>query len=116
LKKNIKANNLNRVKIYHVGLGSKNSDKPNKIGIKTKRLDDLVSINEIRKYDCIFMKIDAEEYSKDILIGARKILDNSSKAILLMEDYLHEDIIRYLNKNFIFYKKLSPYNSFWIKI
>lgn len=116
LKKNIKANNINTVKLFNIGLGSRNTYKPNEIGIKTRRLDDMVNSRKLKQYDTVFMKIDVETDSKDVLIGAYKFMHSSSKIILLVEDYFHEDVIHYLKKNFIFYKKLSPYNSFWIKI
>lgn len=115
LKKNVADNKITNIKLFHIGLGSKNSKTLNKAGIITRRLDSIIKPSIAKNFDSIFIKIDIEGYEKDALEGAREFLNNTKKAILLIEDYVNKDIIPYLEKRFDFYKKITPYNAFWIK-
>lgn len=115
LKKNVRDNKITNIKLFHIGLGSKNTKTLNKVGIMTRKLDSTIKPSTAKKYDAIFIKIDIEGYEKEALEGAKKILDKTQKAILLIEDYIDKDIVNYLEKNYVFYKKLTPYNAFWIR-
>lgn len=116
LEKNIKDNKVTNIKLFHLGLGSKNTKTPNCVGIITKRFDSVVKSSIAKQYDSIFIKIDIEGYEKEALMGAKEFLKNARNMTLLVEDYIDKRIVTYLEKEkFIFYKKLSPYNAFWIK-
>lgn len=115
LKKNIKDNKVKNITVFHVGLGSRDTSTPNKVGVITKRLDSLVKPSTAKQYDTVFIKIDIEGYEKEALEGATEFLKNTKKAVLLIEDYIDKDIIAYLEEKSHFYTKLTPYNAFWIK-
>jgi len=115
LLNNVKLNNIKNFKLYRVGLGESNIKKPNRFGILTKKLDDILDKKTASKYDVTFIKIDIEGYEEEALRGGREFINSSKKVYLLIEDCVKKDIYKYLKKNFTFYKKLTPYNSFWTK-
>jgi hypothetical protein len=116
LKKNIAENNINNVKAYNKGLGSKKTNKPNKYGITTVTLDSLLPVNFYKKYDVVFVKADIEGYETDAFKGAGNLIHSAKKLIVIVEDCVDQGIISYLKKQkFLFSVKLTPYNSFWIK-
>lgn len=115
LKTNLKDNKIKNYKVFHTGLGCKNALQPNKLGVLTKKLDSLIKPQQIKKYDIIFIKIDIDGYEREALEGARNFIAHAPKIVLLIEDCVDPKIIGYLKKDFAFYKKITPYNSFWIK-
>jgi hypothetical protein len=111
LKSNIKLNNIKNVKLYKLGIGSK------KMKIKDFDIAPLSSVltkNTIKKYDSIFIKLDVDDYVLDALVGIQDCVDNSKEVILLVEDFVDKNSIKYLDKNWKFIDKLTSYNSFWI--
>jgi len=115
LKKNIQKNKLKNVRIFHIGLGAINNNKPNKIGVKTKKLDSLISKDFVSKFDSIYMKIDVDGYEKGVLEGGKDFIRNSNNLTLLIEDFVDNEIVTYLKKDFQFISKPSEYNSIWRK-
>jgi hypothetical protein len=115
LKKNIKTNGIRIVRLYHLGLGSKNTSIPNKVGVKTKKLDTILSSKYAKKFDRIYFKIDVDGYEKSVLEGASNFIRSADSITLLIEDFVDHRIIKYLAKDFEFLEKPSLYNSFWIK-
>jgi hypothetical protein len=113
LKFNIAANNIKAIKLFNLGLGSKITKKPNKFGILTVPLDSLDVANKVAKFDSVYMKIDIEGFEEDALKGAKVFIDNCQQFTLLVEDCVNPGVIRYLERNFEFIKKITPYNSFW---
>jgi len=116
LSKNIQINKLENVTLYRVGLGSKNSIIPDKRGIKTKKLDSILSPSFSKKFNSIYIKLDVDGSEKDVLEGAKIFINRSEKTTLLIEDFVkYKVIVKYLKeKKFKFIKKLTPYNSFWV--
>ncbi|HVZ66634.1 MAG TPA: FkbM family methyltransferase [Patescibacteria group bacterium] len=115
LEKNTKINHAENVKLYHIGLGDKNTKINNRRGIKTVKLDSLFNKKEIKKYDSIFMKIDVDGSENEVLRGATSFIKDSPKLTILIEDFVDRRIIKILRKQFLFDRKLTPYNSFWYK-
>lgn len=116
LKKNIVLNNVNGIKTYPIGLGDKKTKTKNKFGITTQRLDHVLKPSLIKKYDCIVMKMDIEGFETEALKGSQGIIDNAKEVYLLVEDIVDKRLPKTLSKDFVFIKKLTPYNSFWKKI
>jgi hypothetical protein len=115
LQENIKKNHIKNVKLFHIGLGEKDTNVPNKIGIVTKKLDSVVNPSLAKQFDVVFMKIDIEGCEKEALEGAQKFIKNAKRVVLQIEDCVDKSIVSYLEKDFVFYNKLTPYNSFWVK-
>ncbi len=115
IKKNIKVNNIKNSKLYHFGLGSINSNKKNKKGIITKKLDTVLTKKILVKYDSVYIKIDVDGSEKDVLLGAKSSIKNAKEITLLIEDFVDQRIVKYLSKDFEFISKPSSYNSFWKK-
>lgn len=115
LAHNILLNGIKNFKLYKIGLGSRDTKNPNKFGFITKKLDNVLSAKTAQKYDVVFVKIDIEGYEEDALRGASVFIKKSKKVYILVEDCVRKDIYKYLKKNFVFYKKITPYNSFWTK-
>ncbi len=115
LKQNVKINNIKRIKIFPVGLGSVNSDKANVYGIKTKKLDNILGEEYSKKFDAIYIKIDIEGFETDALIGSEGFVKNAKKVVFLIEDCVDTKVINYLSDKYFFIDKISPYNSFWEK-
>lgn len=115
LEKNVTINKLKNVKLFKVGLGSKNAKKQNERGIITRRLDDFLDKKTLNKYDVIYIKMDVDSYEKEVLLGAKNFLSKSKHITLLVEDFLDNSVVKELPKHFTFLEKITPYNSFWIK-
>ena len=113
--KNINLNKLNNIKLFEIGLGQKNTNQLNKFGFAVRKLDSILSINFAKKFDAVFIKIDIEGYEEEALRGSKLFIKNSKTVYFMIEDCVNQKILKYMDKNFKFYKKISPYNSFWIK-
>ena len=115
LKKNVKENKLKNIKLYHFGLGNEDGKAKNRQWIKTKKLDSIYKKEDIEKYDVIFVKIDVDGFEKFVFQGARDFIKNSNELIVLVEDFIDLNVVRYLEKDFNFVAKYTTYNSFWSK-
>lgn len=115
LKKNIEQNHIKNIRAIKKGIGSKNTIKKNKIGITTVTLDSVVKPSVLKKYDMVVMKIDVDDFVLDVLKGVEKCVSTSGEALLLVEDFVDKKAINVLERKYIFDKKLTSYNSFWIK-
>jgi len=116
LNKNIRANRIKNIKVLNVGLGDKNTNKPNQFGFITKKLDDVLKKDYVQKFDALFMLIDIEGYEKFALKGAKNTISRAREYYLLIEDCVDTTLPQYLSKDFVFLIKNTPYNSFWKKI
>lgn len=113
LKKNTILNGIKNIKLFNIGLGSKESVGKS---FEIKRLDNIFKSPELKKIDSIFIKLDIDGGEIDVLMGAEKILKMGIRTFLLIEDFVNPKNIKYLEKNnFKFIRKDSPYNSFWVK-
>jgi FkbM family methyltransferase len=75
---------------------------------------DAVSGGNENACDVLILKMDVEGVEKEVLIGARKMLDSGKDCYLLVEDFVNPEIVRYLeNIGARFICKLTPYNSWW---
>lgn len=114
MKKNVVINNLRNISLNHYGLG--NHEGINRIGVKVKKLDSVLTQKYINSYDVLFIKIDIEGHEINALKGAQNILKNTKNVELMVEDCVNPKIVTYLKKNkFTLINKVSPYNSFWCK-
>lgn len=113
LKKNIKINGLEHIKIYEFGIGSRSGK--NKTGIITKPLDS--TIKNYSEYDSVFIKLDIDDFVIDGLKGIEKATNNFKNVTLLVEDFVKpRETFKYLeSNNYKFIKKLTSYNSYWEK-
>lgn len=113
LKRNIIENNLHNVKVFKKGIGTKKG--VNTAGIRVSKLDKIIGKNYLTKYDCVFIKLDIDEFVLDGLYGIKDALPPNVRTYLLVEDFIKpKEIKKWLEKNnFHFLKKLTPYNSFW---
>lgn len=95
-------------------MGSYDAKRENKLGFVVKKLDSVLQKKHLRKVDELYIKIDIEGSEIEALKGAMELLTIPKGVTLLIEDWQGKKIINYLTKNnFIFVKKLTPYNSFW---
>jgi len=139
LVRNIRLNKLYeliniKIFLYNIGLFDKDCEEIISIDLKKPSSSSLIfdnnnnnyeetvtlkrfdSLNvKIDKYDLIVIKLDTEGSEVKILKG----MENSIKGkelVLLIEDFLDIRVVNYLNNNnFKFLKKITPYNSWWIK-
>lgn len=116
LLRNLKLNDIKNIKVYKKGLGDKKTDKINKFGILTERLDDILGSSFSSKYDSIYIKLDIEGFEESALRGAAKFIENAKKITFIVEDSINVRVVKFLSKNARFVVKLTPYNSFWEKI
>lgn len=81
--------------------------------IEMKKLDDILK-NEPSIDDILIMKIDVEGMEKNVLQGAQKALQFYEKVYVMVEDFIDQEIIQYLQEEqWIFLKKVTDYNSWW---
>ena len=81
--------------------------------VKTRTIYSLL-INEINNFDIIFIKIDIEGFETEALIGAKIILKTNKKIYLMVEDFIDNRIIDFLeNTSATFVGKFNNYNSWW---
>lgn len=127
LSENIILNSLTKVKLFNFALFSSHKSfeiyyerndiqttsklKESETGFITKTLDDLCE--ELKyPYDVLIMKIDVEGYESEILKGGKKFLEKFQEIYLCVEDFINNDIVKFLEKNdFIFINKFTTYNS-----
>lgn len=89
--------------------------------VRRSELTEKVTISTIDKQvgmvdlpDVVVLKIDVEGSEISVLEGARATLAAVDEALLLVEDFVDQKIIAYLQANgWSFQGKLTPYNSFW---
>jgi len=115
LKKNIKINNLNNIKIKTIGIGSRNTT--NKLGIQINTLDSILGINYLNKYDVVVIKMDIDDFVVDGIKGIINSVNKSKKTYLFIEDFVkRKSVVNILKEyGFNFICKLTEYNSFWVK-
>ncbi len=67
--------------------------------------------------DVLAVKLDVEGYEVNVLEGARDVIARSGETLLLVEDFVDDSVVRYLqDEDWTFVDKLTPYNSFWRKV
>lgn len=115
LKKNIQINKVKNIKIKNIGVGS--SNKKNKGNFQVDTLVGILGVNFSLKYDEVFIKLDIDDYVMEGLVGIMDFVNRSKKVNLFVEDFVErKKIVKFLEKNnFDFDRKLTEYNSFWIK-
>lgn len=115
LKKNIQINNLKNIKIKSIGVGGRSGK--NRGGIKINTLTGILGKNFAKHYDEIYIKLDIDDFVMDGLKGIIDFVNSSNKTHLFIEDFIErKKVINFLKKNnFEFERKLTEYNSFWIK-
>ena len=134
LEKNIKLNNAKNIKVFPFAIYKENDLKisikieekatgTNSISLDIQNNDaevvntrtiDSILINEINNFDVIFMKIDIEGFETEALIGAKIILQSNKKIYLMVEDFVDNRIIDFLeNTNAAFIGKFNNCNSWW---
>jgi FkbM family methyltransferase len=80
--------------------------------VRVAPLDSLFS--EIGHPDLLVIKIDVEGMEIDVLKGAQRVLSGAADVLLLLEDFVDNSIVAYLESNhWRFLDKLTPYNSLW---
>lgn len=136
LKENIRLNKVKNVSPFNIALSntikkkyfyfvkhmlmftSYKDSSAERMLVKTAKLDSFIKFLP-EKYQELYLKIDAEGHEVEILEGAKLLLKKFNKITLLIEDIVpdkKEKLLDYLEKNFIFLKKLTSYNSFWVKL
>lgn len=115
LNNNIKLNHIKNIKIFKIGIGSKNTKQKNKAGFSTRTLDSVLGKNYFKKFDEVYIKLDVDDFAIDALKGIKECVNRGKNITLLVEDFVDKKTPDYLEKNsYVFLKKISPYNSFWI--
>lgn len=135
LCENIKLNNLeSRVKTFNYALYKEDSFLfivPNKTTpgssyvakettkekeqVVAKRIDSIEDLKNI-DFDVCISKIDVEGCEIDVLEGGKMFFSQNKEFYLVVEDFVNNKIIDYLENNeWMFVKKLTTYNSWWKK-
>lgn len=84
--------------------------------VQTKQLD-TVLLSEVGNYDCMVLKLDVEGSEEAVLEGAKAVLESCPEVYLVVEDFVKDSIIPYLEKEgWDFMHKKTNYNSWWKKI
>ena len=89
--------------------------KQDEYDVLDRKLDSFLGVDYSKKFDHVYMKIDVDGGEVNVLNGAKGFVRNSGKITLLIEDFVDNSIVKFLEKDFQFVEKPSPYNSFWIK-
>lgn len=133
-QRNVKLNNARNIKVFPFAIYKENDSnisikiEKNATGsdsvsldiqnndvevVKTRTIDGIL-INEINNFDVIFIKIDVEGFETEVLIGARTILKSNKKIYLMVEDFVDNRVVDFLeNTNATFIRKFNNYNSWW---
>jgi FkbM family methyltransferase len=86
------------------------SELSEKVEIST--IDKQVNIETLA--NVVALKLDVEGSEISVLNGAAATLAAAEEVLLVVEDFLDESVITYLQANgWSFQEKLTPYNSFW---
>lgn len=133
LQKNIKLNNLKKVKTFQTALSNKvaikefyveptmhmfasSSSSSKKVKVKTQILDNYIKFME-ESFDEVYIKLDVEGHETEVLKGAQKLIDLIDKTILLVEDSFTSKttakLENYLKNKGRLMIKQTTYNSFW---
>jgi FkbM family methyltransferase len=65
-------------------------------------------------FDVLAIKMDVEGSEVAVLMGAIKTLCSAREVLLMVEDFIDDKIVHYLEATgWKFMKKVTPYNSFW---
>lgn len=115
LKKNITLNKRDNIKALNVGLGATDAKRENKFGIIVKKLDSIFPLKYVKKFDAVYVKMDIEGFETEAMKGAKIFFSYPEKVVIMVEDAVDKRIITYMEKDYNFLKKLTPFNSFWIK-
>ncbi|HUS50751.1 MAG TPA: FkbM family methyltransferase [Candidatus Paceibacterota bacterium] len=131
-ERNVKLNNAQNIKILpfaiykendsKISIAEKTVNKSNSISldiknnnvelVKTITVDSI--INKASNFDVLFIKIDIEGFETEALIGAKKILQSNKKIYLMVEDFVDNRVIDFLeNTKADFVGKFNNYNSWW---
>lgn len=83
------------------------------VAIKTRRLDDLLD-DSVGEYDVVIAKIDVEGVEQQVIEGAAALLHRGKEVHVMVEDFIDQGIISYLQANsWSFCAKVTSYNSWW---
>lgn len=87
-----------------------NSELSEKVEISS--VDEQVNMKALA--DVVALKIDVEGSEVAVLNGAAATLAAAQEVLLVVEDFIDESVITYLQENgWSFQGKFTPYNSFW---
>lgn len=129
LCKNIKANDISRITVYHIALSDEAKKEKTKgfilrggkavfrdVVFRMEKLDSIIPASYYQQFDEVFVKIDIEGHERSAMEGAKNLWKGPVKIHLMIEDCVNPSIIRYLrDKGFRFVEKNTPYDSFWEK-
>ncbi|MDF7798959.1 FkbM family methyltransferase [Pontiellaceae bacterium B1224] len=83
--------------------------------VRADRLDSLL-IDRMDDYQAVVLKIDVEGVEESVLRGASGLLEQGVETYLMVEDFIDQTIITYLEETgWSFEGKLTEYNSWWKK-
>lgn len=83
--------------------------------VSAKCLDSLMQ-DHLKQHDAIVIKLDVEGVEECVLRGAVGLLNSGIEIYLMVEDFIDESIITYLeDTGWIFVGKKTSYNSWWKK-
>lgn len=129
---NMRLNKLLNVKAFNIALSDKEGIQkfyylesmnqivsfptPQKIIIKTSKLDNYRKyMTKSRNVD-IYIKLDVEEHEINVLRGSKKTVGMYNYVTLLVEDQAvstHDKLMKYLTNHGTLLTKKAAYNSFW---
>lgn len=83
--------------------------------VRADRLDHVLEERDL-SYDVVVMKLDVEGAEESVLRGATGFLEEGVETHLMVEDFIDQSIIAYLESSgWDFRGKLTEYNSWWKK-
>ena len=126
---NVKINKVLHCDVRHIALGDSNKDKyvkrepeiknkkySSKVLFYIRTLDSVFSKSFYNTFDEIYVKIDIDGLELEVLDGAKTLFQIDKKVTILVEDFIQPLIFeRLCDRGCIFVRKLTPYNSFWVK-
>lgn len=94
---------VNASPVWHSELGEK---------VKISTIDEQVNIETLA--NVVVLKLDVEGSEIAVLNGAAATLAAAQEVLLLVEDFIDESVVAYLDTTgWSFQGKFTPYNSFW---